>query len=52
MLEVPLNKKERHKKLLYTCHNNQLDEEDYVWLSLEAQKLHVNHKDEEPIDDG
>lgn len=28
-----------------------LDEEDYVWLSLAAQKLHINHKHGKPMDE-
>lgn len=52
VLEVASSKKERRAKLLHLRHTSGFVEGDYVWLSLAAQKLHINHKDGEPMDEG
>ena len=52
VLEVPTTKRERRNNLLHSRHAPSLDVGDYVCLSLAEQKLHINHKHDEPMDEG
>lgn len=44
-------RKKRPAKLLHIRRAPTLDVGDFVWLSLAAKKLHINHKNGEPIDE-
>ena len=46
------NKKERRAKLLHLRQGPHTGEGGYVWLSLSAQTLHLDHKIDEPMDEG
>lgn len=52
VLEGPTTKREMRNSLLHIRHAASLDVGDYVWLSLAPQKLHINHKHDEPMDEG
>ncbi|XP_010678245.1 uncharacterized protein LOC104893810 [Beta vulgaris subsp. vulgaris] len=52
VLKTAQNKKEGRQQLLQLRQGSKMDLGDKVWLSLSAQKLHVNHKDGEPMDEG
>ncbi|KMS95930.1 hypothetical protein BVRB_003660 [Beta vulgaris subsp. vulgaris] len=52
MLETASTKKERSASVLHLRQDSRLSEGDYVWLSLSAQKLHIDHKNDEPMDEG
>ncbi|KAL2937864.1 Splicing factor 1, partial [Bienertia sinuspersici] len=52
ILDSATNKKERRDQVLNMRRGTNFQEGDYVWLSLNAQKLHVDHKNDEPMDEG
>ncbi|XP_057252335.1 uncharacterized protein LOC125499577 [Beta vulgaris subsp. vulgaris] len=52
MLETASTKKARRASVLHLRQDSRLSEGDYVWLSLSAQKLHIDHKNDEPMDEG
>lgn len=52
MLESARNKMERHAHSLQMHRGTHLAKDDRFWLSITAQKLHVNHKYDEPLDEG
>uniref|UniRef100_A0A803MAX1 Gag-pol polyprotein n=1 Tax=Chenopodium quinoa TaxID=63459 RepID=A0A803MAX1_CHEQI len=52
VLDTTTTKKDRRYQVLQLRKGTTLDVGDRVWLSLTAQRLHVNHKDGEPMDEG
>uniref|UniRef100_A0A803MTH1 Uncharacterized protein n=1 Tax=Chenopodium quinoa TaxID=63459 RepID=A0A803MTH1_CHEQI len=52
VLDTTTTKKDRRNQVLQLRKGTTLDVGDRVWLSLTAQRLHVNHKDGEPMDEG
>uniref|UniRef100_A0A803M7Z3 CCHC-type domain-containing protein n=1 Tax=Chenopodium quinoa TaxID=63459 RepID=A0A803M7Z3_CHEQI len=49
ILESSMTKKDRNQ-VLHIRRGTNLDKGDMIWLSLNAQKLHVDHKNNEPLD--
>ncbi|KAL2942923.1 Branchpoint-bridging protein [Bienertia sinuspersici] len=52
ILDSDTNKKERHDQILNIRRATNLQEGDYVRLSLNSQKLHIDHRNDEPMDEG
>uniref|UniRef100_A0A803MN30 Uncharacterized protein n=1 Tax=Chenopodium quinoa TaxID=63459 RepID=A0A803MN30_CHEQI len=52
VLDTTTTMKDRHNQVLQLRKGTTLDVGDRVWLSLTAQRLHENHKDGEPMDEG
>ncbi|KAL2934119.1 Nostrin [Bienertia sinuspersici] len=52
LLDCASSKKERRLKALQIQKGSSFNKGDRVWLSFNAQKLHVDHKYDEPMDEG
>uniref|UniRef100_A0A803MK46 CCHC-type domain-containing protein n=1 Tax=Chenopodium quinoa TaxID=63459 RepID=A0A803MK46_CHEQI len=52
VLDCSKDKRERRDKMLHMRKGTNLQEGSKVWLSLDAQRLHIDHKNGEPMDEG
>ncbi|XP_021727437.1 uncharacterized protein LOC110694575 [Chenopodium quinoa] len=52
VLDCSNDKRERRDKLLQMRKGTNLQEGSKVWLSLNAQRMHIDHKNGEPMDEG